>query len=104
MGIGKTLAGIVLMGAIGTGGYFIGKNAGQDKEYGIIRDEKGVYFEAKSAGKLYEIGTLDGQPYLKNQDINFYFNIGKTEYASDILKAYIEKASGSSIDKKTSNK
>ena len=91
MGIGKTLTGIVLMGAIGTGGYFIGKGASQDKEYGIKRDEKGVYFEAKNAGKVYEIGTLQGEPFLKNSDNNFYFNIGKTEFAQEFLKEYLEK-------------
>ena len=51
MGIGKTLTGILLLGAVGTGGYLIGKGACQVKEYGIKRDDAGVYIEAKKAGK-----------------------------------------------------
>jgi hypothetical protein len=85
MGIGKTLTGIILAGAIGTGGYFIGKGAGQDKEYGIRRDDAGVYMEAKTAGKLYEIETLEGQPYLKNNS-DFQTSLPETNWKRKLLE------------------
>jgi len=102
MGIGKTLTGIVLMGAIGTGGYFIGKSAG-DKEYGIKRDEAGVYLESKKAGKAYEIKTLEGQPYLKNES-NFQLNVFKYELTDEITDIVSQKMSGSALEQKAEGK
>jgi hypothetical protein len=102
MGIGKTITGIALIVGTGVGSFYLGKSA-SDKEYGIKRDETGVYMEAKKAGKLYEIKTLEGQPYLKNES-NFQLNVFKYELTDEITSIVTQKMSGSALEQKTATK
>lgn len=103
MGVGKTLTAIVLAGGIGVGGYFIGKGAGSDKEYGIKRDETGVYLQAKQAGQEYSIKKLEGQPYLDNTS-EFQLYVFKTELTEEITGAVTDKFAAKGIEQKTSGK
>jgi len=102
MGIGKTLTGIVLLGAMGTGGYFIGKEAGQDKDYKIKRDGAEVYINVKPTNESYKIQTFGSQTVFGNSEqVNTEYKTILTAEITDIIS---QKMSGKTQEKTVSNK
>ena len=101
MGIGKTLAGILLVGAIGTGGYLVGKGAGADKDYSIKRDKTEVYLLDKTSGKTLEIQKFGGELIVGNRtDILQMYDDATMKWAVDNYQS----AKNTSIDNKVEDK
>jgi hypothetical protein len=102
MGIGRTLSGIVLLGAVGAGGYFIGKGADQDKDYNIKRDGTEVYLQVKPTNESYKIQTFGSQTVFGNSNqVNTQYKTILTIEITDLLS---KKMSGNSIDKTVAGK
>lgn len=100
--IGRTLAGIVLLGAMGTGGYFIGKDASQDKDYNIKREGTEIYLKVKPTNESYRIQTFGSQTVFGNSDqVNTQY---KTILTSEITDIISQKMSGKIQEKAASSK
>ncbi len=97
MVIGKTLTGIALAGALATGGYFVGNNAAQDKEYGIKRDETGVYLQVKATGDNYEM-KMYGKQLVVGNNSDQIIGMYKIKLTDEITTIVSQKMSGNTLE------
>jgi len=100
--IGRTLGAIVLAGAIGTGGYFAGKSAGQDKDYQITRNGTEIFLKVMPTNESYKVQTYGSQTIFGNSDqVDKQYKAALTIEITDFVT---KKMSGNTIDKTVSQK